>query len=173
MLPRSGIDYHLRVCRQRLDRPLWSSMMRRATIPCTALSLLFALLACCTLMAQTPIPADAPYKNADLPVEKRVADLLNRMTLEEKVTMLAGSGWMESMPIARLGIPAIKMADGPMGVRSWTGSSAITSAANRTGQGAQPPLSRRASPWPPPGTPTWCSAKARPSARKSKRSAAT
>jgi beta-glucosidase len=33
---------------------------------------------------------------------------------------------MESAPIERLGIPAIKMADGPMGVRSWAGSSAIT-----------------------------------------------
>ena len=42
--------------------------------------------------------------------------------------MLAGSGWMESFPIERLGIPAIKMADGPMGVRNWTGSSAVTNA---------------------------------------------
>ncbi len=76
------------------------------------------------------VPANAPYKNAALPVEKRVADLLSRMTLEEKATMLSGSGWMESAPIARLGIPAIKMADGPMGVRSWAGSSAVTNAAS-------------------------------------------
>jgi beta-glucosidase len=76
------------------------------------------------------VPADAPYKNPQTPVDARVSDLLGRMTLEEKASMLEGSGWMESNPIERLGIPAIKMADGPMGVRSWMGSSAITSSSN-------------------------------------------
>ena len=83
------------------------------------------------LRAQDAVPADAPYKNPQTPVEERVADLLKRMTLEEKATMLSGSGWMESAPVERLGIPAIKMADGPMGVRSWApGGSAVTNAAN-------------------------------------------
>ena len=31
-----------------------------------------------------PVPADAAYKNAKLPAEERVKDLLSRMTLEEK-----------------------------------------------------------------------------------------
>ena len=77
--------------------------------------------------AQQP-PSAAPYKDPELPVERRVQDLLGRMTLEEKVSLLSGANWMESVAIPRLGIPAVKMADGPMGIRSWLGSSAITSA---------------------------------------------
>jgi beta-glucosidase len=80
--------------------------------------------------AVSPLPAGAPYRNPSLAPEKRVADLLSRMTLEEKARMLAGAGWMESAAIDRLGVPSIRMADGPMGVRSWAGSSAITSAGN-------------------------------------------
>ena len=78
------------------------------------------------VFAQVAPSTNAPYKNTALPIDQRVQDLLKRMTLEEKATMLSGSGWMESAPIERLGIPAIKMADGPMGVRSWAGSSAVT-----------------------------------------------
>ena len=58
-----------------------------------------------------------PYRNPKLSVEQRVEDLLARMSLEEKVDMLSGTGF-ESKPNARLGIPAIKMADGPQGSES-------------------------------------------------------
>jgi beta-glucosidase len=88
---------------------------RRALLSCI-------LLNSALLCAQQP----APYRDPHLPVDQRVQDLLGRMTLEEKATMLSGSGWMESAPIPRLGIPAIKMADGPMGIRNWTGPSAVT-----------------------------------------------
>jgi beta-glucosidase len=104
--------------------------MRCAIRSYLSLLLFIAALNGTFLRAQASAPAAAqsaqPYKNTALPIDQRVQDLLKRMTLEEKATMLAGSGWMESAPIQRLGIPSIKMADGPMGVRSWSGSSAIT-----------------------------------------------
>jgi beta-glucosidase len=88
--------------------------------------LLFGFVVIAAVPSQSAAQSPA-YTNTALPVEQRVSDLLKRMTLEEKATMLSGSGWMESAAIPRLGIPSIKMADGPMGVRSWMGSSALTS----------------------------------------------
>ena len=46
--------------------------------------------------------------------ETRVSQILAQMTLEEKIDLLSGMG-MSTRPLARLGIPALKMSDGPMG----------------------------------------------------------
>src|SRR5689334_20105115 len=46
-----------------------------------------------------------------------IDDLLDRMTLDEKVALLAGSDAWHTTPIPRLGIPALKVTDGPNGAR--------------------------------------------------------
>ncbi len=49
--------------------------------------------------------------------EKKIEALLKELTLEEKVRILHGAGLFESGGVERLGIPPVKMSDGPMGVR--------------------------------------------------------
>ncbi len=46
-----------------------------------------------------------------------IDDLLARMTLQEKVSLLAGADFWHTVPIKRLGIPSIKVTDGPNGAR--------------------------------------------------------
>ena len=60
------------------------------------------------------------FKDASLPLETRVEDLLGRMTLEEKVTLLAGAEAFRLEGVPRLGVPGLKLTDGPTGVRSNT-----------------------------------------------------
>lgn len=49
--------------------------------------------------------------------EARIDALLNTMTLEEQVALLAGADFWTTVPVERLGIPAIKVSDGPNGAR--------------------------------------------------------
>ncbi len=68
------------------------------------------------------------YINSNISFKKAAGDekvekLLKEMTLEEKIDLLGGTGFA-TKPIKRLGIPELKMSDGPLGVR-WGQSSAF------------------------------------------------
>ncbi|WP_423605620.1 beta-glucosidase H [Sphingomonas sp. MS122] len=64
------------------------------------------------------------YRDAKAQLEARVDDLMARLTLDEKILLLAGESSMALNPIPRLGVPAVKMTDGPTGVRSPDGKPA-------------------------------------------------
>ncbi len=50
--------------------------------------------------------------------EKEIGSLLSLLTLEEKIGMIHGAGLFCTEGVPRLGIPALHMSDGPMGVRA-------------------------------------------------------
>ena len=47
-------------------------------------------------------------------------NLINQLTLEEKIALVAGHTFMYTNPIPRLNIPALRMSDGPHGLRVTT-----------------------------------------------------
>src|SRR6266487_3782349 len=58
-----------------------------------------------------------------------IEELLRQMTLQEKVVMLAGTNMWYTVPVERLGIPSLKMTDGPNGARGAGGFTSDVKAA--------------------------------------------
>lgn len=63
--------------------------------------------------------AEKEYKGKEIGSEfdAEIDKLVSQMTLEEKIGMLHGNSMFTSGGVKRLGIPELKMADGPLGVR--------------------------------------------------------
>ncbi|KAI5119584.1 hypothetical protein M0805_006469 [Coniferiporia weirii] len=55
--------------------------------------------------------APSDFANADIP------SIVEKLTLEEAIALIAGVGFWHTHGVERLGIPAIKVSDGPNGVR--------------------------------------------------------
>lgn len=92
------------------------------------LILFWAAISCATLAqlkgsawAGAGTQAAAAQKENDAHVDA----LLAKMTLEEKIDLLSGRREFYTLGIERLGIPSMKMADGPMGVRNYGPSTAF------------------------------------------------
>ena len=79
------------------------------------------LLLCAALVMMSSALASAQVKIT--PEDEKIAeDLVSRMTLDEKIGMIAGERSFYLRGVERLGIPAIRIADGPQGVRNNTKS---------------------------------------------------
>ena len=61
-----------------------------------------------------------PFMDKNLDLEKRVEDLLGRLTIEEKFKLSSGRRMWHTKPIKRLGVKPFTMYDGPHGVRADT-----------------------------------------------------
>ncbi len=77
------------------------------------------ILTTVTVMTGMAMSAETPvYLDPNAPVEARVEDALSRMTLEEKVGLCHAQSKFTSKGVERLGIPEVRMSDGPHGVRA-------------------------------------------------------
>jgi beta-glucosidase len=85
-------------------------MTKLSRFPLCAFLLALLLLPFRAGFAQAPVPA-----NPD--IDHRVEALIGRMTLDEKLDYIGGTGFaVRAMP--GLNLPALEMSDGPLGVRS-------------------------------------------------------
>ena len=68
---------------------------------------------------------ERPWLNTSLSPDERATLLLTHITLEEKIGMVHGKSndAYSIAPIARLGIPALTMADGPAGINEGQATS--------------------------------------------------
>ncbi|HXY50154.1 MAG TPA: glycoside hydrolase family 3 C-terminal domain-containing protein [Terriglobales bacterium] len=84
----------------------------------------FRRLALITLLCLTPLLAQtAPPSAAQ--VEARVDGLLKQLSLDEKIDLLGGVDDFYIRNIDHIGLPRLKMADGPLGVRNYGPSTAF------------------------------------------------
>ena len=63
-------------------------------------------------MADTPV-----YLDETKPIEERIEDALNRMTLDEKIAVIHAQSKFSAAGVPRLGVPDLWTDDGPHGVR--------------------------------------------------------
>ena len=85
-------------------RPLMFGRRLRSLRPSVSLLVLFSLFVTVPITRAQGTPADP-----------KIEDLIKKLTLEEKVRMLSGSSMMASTGVTRVGIPAFRMSDGPVG----------------------------------------------------------
>ncbi len=86
------------------------------------MGLLFFISSATLAPAQSSAPISQPPSSE---IERRVESILSQMTLEEKIDLLGGVDGFFIRDLPRLGLPRLKMADGPLGVRNFGPATAM------------------------------------------------
>ena len=82
-----------------------------------SLSFLFLLLSVPAVCQQTPsAPADT---------EVRIDSMLKQLTLEEKIDLIGGVDDFYIRANQKIGLPRLRMSDGPVGIRNYGASTAL------------------------------------------------
>lgn len=89
----------------------------------TLLVLATLLLNGAPALAQTTGSSSAPSLITPA-VEQRAEAMLKKLTLEQKIRLMGGAPRMATEAEPAIGLPSLRMSDGPMGVRSWGPSTA-------------------------------------------------
>src|SRR2546426_10027470 len=84
---------------------------------CSAVAIVLLIGIQAFVQAASPAPGD---------VDRRVEAVLSQMTLEEKIDMLGGVDDFFIRALPRLGVPRLKMTDGPVGVRNFALATTMT-----------------------------------------------
>lgn len=66
------------------------------------------------------------YRDPQIPLEQRLDDFLERLSEEELLQFLTGRDLWSWKPLERLGLPALRVCDGPHGVTCSTGDPAMS-----------------------------------------------
>ena len=106
VLPSSAFKAGLTFCAE-------GKLFLKKLISVTTVSAVLSILALALPGLAQTLPV---YKDAKAPLEARVNDLFSRMTPDEKMGFLTGTGFT-TQPLPRLGVPAMAMADAGEGVR--------------------------------------------------------
>ncbi|MEO7026491.1 MAG: glycoside hydrolase family 3 N-terminal domain-containing protein, partial [Caulobacteraceae bacterium] len=75
-------------------------------------------------MSEPSAEPPVPFSDPTLGLEERVNGFVTRLALKEKVALMAGSAAFTLEGCARLGMPRLRVTDGPTGVRSHEGEAA-------------------------------------------------
>jgi beta-glucosidase len=103
-----------------MDHPAFILMGKLSFLPRSLPSLLAVLTLAGAPLLRGDVPR-LPYLDPGQPLESRVEDLLSRLTLDEKISLLHGDSKFTTAAIPRLGIPRRWLSDGPHGVREDVG----------------------------------------------------